>query len=318
VVVLRRGLVALGAVLLLAGCSARRWPDREQVGKGDRIVMKFSHAAAENTAKGQAARLLAALVKQRTAGKVEVQVYPNAGLYTEAEEIAALRDGTVQMIAPSMSELATVDPAWAVFDLPYLFADSAAAERLIAGNTGQQLYSNLRGQGLEPVAMWYDGLKQLTNAKHSVLLPDDLRGLRLSSDINLLMTGGVDGQENTATNIYAKRLYEVQPYMTVSNHRYQGYIVLLNGAFWNELPPPLRETVREALADTTQWVRENADRMNAEALAKIEASGHVLIHQQTPNERELWRHAMSPAFTALEERVGADFVQLAMKEASGQ
>lgn len=339
---MRRWVVFLTLLLVLSGCGVPRAKDNEQVSKDERIVIKFSHVVAENTPKGLAARRFAALVKERTGGLLEVQVFPNSSLYKDGEEFDALRRNEVQIIAPSLSKLAEIDPLWQVFDLPYLFTDLASVERVVAGSTGQRLYNNLRRRGMEPLAFWDNGFKVITNARRPLVHPGDIKGLRLriqpslvtrdsflalgaevsvrsfDSLYGVLAKGELDGQENTASNILSKRIHEVQPHMTITNHGYLGYVVLVNQDFWNGLAPELRETLREAMSDVTQWVRENAGPMNDEALERIRASSKVTIREQTEEEREQWRSAMQPAYEWAEERLGAEAVRTAIREAQGK
>lgn len=328
--------------VLLGACGSYRYPDHEQVSPAERTVLKFSHVVAENTPKGLGARRFAATVKQRTAGHVEVQVFPNSQLFGDGEEMTALRSGAVQIIAPSTSKLADLDPMWQVFDLPYLFRDEQDVDRLVAGPTGQQLYANLRRQGFEPIAFWHGGFKHVTNSRTSLLLPGSVAGLRfriqpspvmrdafqgMGAEVSILTFDAlygaladkrIDGQENSPTNIVSKRIHEVQGYMTVTNHGYQGYVILVDQAFWNKLPPEMRETLRETMSDATQWVRDNAPVLNEEAMERIRATGKVIIHTQTANERELWRTAMQGAYRRTEERLGTEVVQQAVREAWGR
>ncbi|HYF95359.1 MAG TPA: DctP family TRAP transporter solute-binding subunit [Symbiobacteriaceae bacterium] len=330
-------LVLLG--LTLTACGGPVAADYEQVSPDDRIVVKFSHVVAENTPKGQAARRFAALVKERTGGKVEVQVFANSQLYRDGEELDALRSNSVQFVAPSLSKLGDIDPLWQVFDLPYLFPDPAAPERLIAGSTGQKLYGNLRRQGLEPVAFWLNGFKVITSARGPVMVPEDVRGLRfriqpslvtrdaltaLSAEVSIqsfdslygaLANGEVDAQENTPTNILSKRVYEVQPYMTLTNHSYLGYVVITNQKFWNGLTPEMREAFREAMSETTQWVRESAELLNEQALNQIRFYGKVDIYQPTLAQLEAWKSAMNIAYRRAEDRLGVETIRTVIEEA---
>lgn len=339
---MRRWLVLLTSALILVSCGVPRARDYEQVSKDERIVIKFSHVVAENTPKGLAARRFATAVKKRTGGLVEVQVFPNSSLYKDGEEFDALRRNEIQIIAPSLSKLADIDPLWQVFDLPYLFTDLASVERIIAGSTGQRLYDTLRRKEMEPIAFWDNGFKVITNAERPLVRPHDVEGLRLriqpspvtrdsfvalgalvsvrsfDSLYGVLAKRELDGQENTASNILSKRIHEVQPYMTISNHGYLGYVVLVNQDFWNSLAPELRETLREAMTDVTQWVRENAGPMNDEALERIRASGEVKIYRQTQEERKEWRAAMDLAYQRAEERLGEEAVRTAVQEAEGK
>lgn len=305
-------------------------------------MIKFSHVVAENTPKGIAARRFATLVKQRTEGKVEVQVFPNSQLFRDGEELAALRRNEVQLIAPTFSKLGEVDPLWLVLDLPYLFPDREGVQRVLRGQTGRMLEVSLRRHGMEAVAYWENGFKVITNARGPVVQPHDLKGLKLriqpstvtreafiavgadpsvqpfDSVYGVLSSGNLDGQENVPSNITSKRLHELQPFMTVANHSYLGYAVITNQRFWSSLTPEIRSVLEDAMAEVTMWVAENADRMNEEALERIRAGGRVQIHIQTPQEAQQWRAAMEPAYKWAEERMSAEAVLTAVKEARGR
>lgn len=323
-----RSLAALSAIAALAalglagtGCNRPQAVDNEQWAPEERIVIKFSHVVAENTPKGLAARRFASLVREKTGGRVEVQVFPNGQLVGDGEvEMAALLDGRVHLIAPSTGKLAELIPAWQLFDLPYAFPDQAAVVSAMEGPIGEKLFRLLRRRGFLGLTMWDNGWKQMTSSRRPLVWPEDFAGQKFrvqpsrilseqfravgaegvpvafDQTFRALEIGQVDGQENTPSNIYSKKFHEVQRYMTISNHGYLGYVVMTNAAFWENLPPDVRGPLEEALAETTQWVRQNAYRINAADLERIRASGHVQIHVQTPEERAVWEEAFQPVY----------------------
>lgn len=330
-----RGLaVVLAAVLLLGALSgcARRALDLEQVGPDDKIVVKFSHVTAENTPKGLAARRFAALVKERSGGRVEVQVFPNGQLYNDDEEMAALERGNVQVIAPSISKLSGRFPQWQVFDLPYAFPDEHAVVRAMEGDIGRHLFSLIRSRRMLGLAMWDNGFKHMTNNRRPLIRPEDFRGLTFrvqpsrvlaaqfaavgASSVPIpfndvfaaLAQGRVDGQENTASNIRSKRFHEVQRYMTVSAHGYLGYAVITNASFWESLPVDVRAILEEGLAEATRWMRENAARINEIDLRLIRESGQVRVHVLTDEEKRAWMDAMDPVYDLFAEQIGPDLI----------
>lgn len=327
----RMGLVLVVALTLTAGCTARA-VDAEQYGPDEKIVIKFSHVVAAHTPKGLAARRFASLVAERTAGRVEVLVFPNAELFGDGEpEIRALLTGEVQMIAPSTAKLAEMMPQWQIFDLPYAFPDQQAVTRAMEGEVGERLFRELRRKGMLGLAMWDNGWKQMT-ADVELVYPVDFQGLRFrvqpsrmlaeqfrvlgatavplpfNETYRALETGAVDGQENTASNIFSKKFHLVQKHMTISNHGYLGYVVIANAEFWESLPPDVRTVIEECLAETTQWVRENARRLNTEDLDRIGASGSVIVHEQSEVERQAWEAALLPVYELYRREVDADLV----------
>ncbi len=204
--------------------------------RADEIVIKFSHVVAENTPKGRAALRFKQLVEERLPGQVKVEVYPNATLMDDEAVIDGLRSDTIQAAAPSLSLLEPYSKAYQVFDLPFLFNDSEAVDRFQKGPAGQRLLGAMHGVGIEGLCFIHSGMKQIS-ADVPLRTPADAKGRKFRiqpSDVigaqfealgalpvrapfskvfHLLQTGTVDGQENTWTNIYSQRFYEVQPYM---------------------------------------------------------------------------------------------------------
>lgn len=323
-------------LVLLAGCEKRAM-DWEQVSYEDRIVIKFSHVVAESTPKGQAANRFAALVKERTGGRVEVQVYPNAVLYKDGEEMEALAKGQVQIIAPATAKVAEKFPLWQIFDLPFLFSTEEEVHRLMDGEVGHQLMQMLEPHGIKALAMWDNGFKQITTTK-PVRRLEDFRGIRFRvmpgsrvlerqfrvlgaesvpygfEDVyKVLEEGRVQGTESPFSNIYSKRFYELQPYLTISDHGFLGYVVLMNGAFWESLPEDVQVIIEETMAEVTQWQREIASEQNATDLEAILATGKVKVWWLPAEERERWQQMMQPVYRDFENLGGRELLAKARR-----
>ncbi|HEX6923020.1 MAG TPA: DctP family TRAP transporter solute-binding subunit, partial [Bacillales bacterium] len=208
--------------------------DDEQKGLGDLIVIKFSHVVADNTPKGLAALHFKKLVEQQSGGRVRVQVFPNGILYSDKEAIHAVMGGDLQMAAPTFSKLSARFPKWQLLDLPFLFPDREAVRAFFDGEIGQLLFKPLETNNIKVMAIWHNGFKQMTSNKGPLIHPSDFQGQRfriMRSEVlaeqfhalgantkvipfnqvyHSLDTGIVDGQENTISNIYSKRFYQVQ------------------------------------------------------------------------------------------------------------
>ncbi len=315
-----------------AGCGTGRATDNEQWGSEEKIVIKFAHVVAENTPKGLAARRFADLVREKSKGRIQVEVFPNGQLVGDDEEIQALRTGQVHMIAPSTGKLAELFPVWQVFDLPYAFPDQESVVAAMEGPIGQKLFRTLQKQGLRGLVMWDNGWKQMTSSKRPLVLPSDFAGQRFrvqpsqvlfeqfkalgavgvavpfDQTFRSLETGQVDGQENTPSNIYWKKFHEVQRYMTVSNHGYLGYTVMTTDLFWKSLPEEVRLILTESLAETTAWVRVNAGRLNQQDLDRIKM-GRIDVRTQNDAERAAWKAAFRPVYDYFAREVDAELIQ---------
>ncbi|MBC7105748.1 MAG: TRAP transporter substrate-binding protein [Firmicutes bacterium] len=326
-------MLPVAATLLaftLTGCAARVG-DSEQVSPGEKLVLRFSHVVADDTPKGWAARRFAALVHERTGGRVEVQVFPNSTLYKDGEEMDALRSGAVHFIAPTTSKISRMFPEWQLFDLPYAFESAEQVHRAVDGALGERLYRQLEAEGLKPLAFWDNGFKQMTNSVRPLIWPGDFRGLTFRVQIDsplleaqfralgaeprplpfnevraALAAGAVDGQENTMSNTYSQEFYKEQRYMTVSNHGYMGYVVLTTASFWESLPPDIRRVLEETMAEVTYLEREKALAINRRDFEAMKGEGRLAIHLQTDEERASWRRALEPVYREFEARVGPE------------
>ncbi len=298
------------------------------------ILIKFPHVVAESTPKGQGAKLFEQLVEERLPGKVEVQVFPNASLMEDDPSMEALAFGDVQMIAPSLSKFDRLTKKYQVFDLPFMFDDTAALERFQASDTGRALLHEIEDKGYIGLAYWHNGVKQLS-ANKPLREPKDAAGLKFriqESDVleaqfealdanpqklpfsevyQALQTGTIDGQENTWANIYSQKFFEVQPYVTESNHGALDYILTVNADFWNGLPDDIRTELEKIVAEVTEVVNGKASAINDQAREKVLSSGKSEIFELTPEQRAAWRHAVEPVWAQFSDQIGPDVMKAA-------
>jgi C4-dicarboxylate-binding protein DctP len=302
------------------------------------IVIKFSHVVAENTPKGQGALKFKELAEARTKGRVKVEVYPNSQLFKDGEEMQMLQLGNVQMLAPSVSKFGPLGVrAFEVFDLPFIFDDEKDLHNVTQGRIGQQLFKMLESKGITGLAYWDNGFKQMSSNK-PLRTPADFRGQKIriqsskvldgqmralgatpqvmafSEVYQALQTGVVDGQENTWSNIYTQRFYEVQKYITVSNHGVIQYAVIVNKKFWDGLPADIRATLDGAMKDASKYANDIAKKENDDALEKIKASGKSQIITLTPDEKKAWKKAELKVHRENEGSIGKELIQEIYKD----
>ncbi|WP_047151395.1 DctP family TRAP transporter solute-binding subunit [Aneurinibacillus tyrosinisolvens] len=306
--------------------------DQEQAGLNKKVVIRFSHVVAENTPKGLAVNLFAKLVREKTNGMVEIRTYPNATLFDDATEFEALRQGQVEMIAPSISKLSARYPEWMVMDLPYAFMNERMVSEAMDGRLGQLLFQAIDDANVMGMALWDNGFKQMT-ANREIIKPSDFQNMKirimdspvLRSQFQVLgaqaesysfndlyrqlESGAVEGEENTLSNIYSKRLYQVQTHMTVSNHGYLGYTVLMNRDVWNKLSGSQQEAIRQAMEETTVWIRHYAKEMNNKALTELKKDKGLSIHYQTDAERQEWQKALLPVYNQYKNAIGETVIR---------
>src|ERR1700678_3710570 len=302
------------------------------------IVIKFSHVVAADTPKGKAAEKFKELAEKYTDGKVKVEVYPNSTLYKDKEELEALQLGAVQMLAPSNSKFGPIGVReFEVFDLPYILPDLATLRKVTDGELGAKLLKKLEPKGMTGLAYWDNGFKEMT-ANKKLITPDDYKGVKFrvqsskvleaqfralgavpqvmafSEVYQALQTGVVDGQENTASNIYTQKMHEVQKYATVTNHGYIGYVVVVNKKFWDGMPPDVREACVKAMKEATEYGNNQSAKENEDALAEIKKAGKTEIVALTADQDEAMRKAMMPVYKDVAARVGQPLIDEFLKE----
>ncbi len=323
---------ALAAAPLVLGLSSLHATPAQKP-----IVIQFSHVVTPDTAKGQAALRFKALAESRTGGRVRVEVYPNSTLYKDREELEALRLGTVQMLAPSLSKLAKLGGGdFEVFDLPFLFRDSAAVRAVVEGPVGASLLGKLQASGIKGLAYWDNGFKVFT-ANRPLQAVDDFKALKMRVQASRVLVeqmkalgsvpsvspmidvyqalkdGRLDGQENTPSNIYTQRLHEVQSHMTLSNHGYLAYAVIVNKLFWDRLPADIRSLLEGAMQDATRYANGIATAENTRALDQIRSAGRLTVYTPGAQELAAWRTALMPVYR--QSRDWIDPVTLAVIQA---
>jgi C4-dicarboxylate-binding protein DctP len=332
---MRKSILAAASVAALALAGSLMAP----VSAADSpIVLKFSHVVASDTPKGKAADKFKELAEKYTNGKVKVEIYPNSTLYKDKEELEALQLGAVQMLAPSNSKFGPIGiKEFEVFDLPYILPDLKTLRKVTDGPLGARLLKLLDSKGMTGLAYWDNGFKQMS-ANKKLVDPADYKGLKFriqsskvleaqfrtlgaipqvmafSEVYQALQTGVVDGQENTWSNIYTQKMNEVQKYMTVTNHGYIGYVVVVNKKFWDGLPPDIRDELTKAMKEATEYGNGASAQDNEEALEAIKKAGKSEIITLTPAQDEAMRKAMMPVYKDVASRVGQPLIDEFLKE----
>jgi len=292
------------------------------------LVIKFSHVVSPDTPKGKAAEKFKQLVEERSKKAILVEIYPNSKLYKDGDEMVALQEGAVQMIAPALGKLSQVGSRqFELFDLPFVFPNKETLYRAVDGELGKRLFSRLEPKGIVGLAFWDNGFKQMSantpmrkvtdftslrmRIQPSKVLDVQMNALGASSKAmafsevyGAMKEGVVDGSENPLSNIYTKKMHEVQKHITLSNHGYLGYAVISNKKFWDGLKDDQRSLISQAMKETTIYERSIAQQENEESLAKIRAANTTEIHVLTDAEREQWLDALAPVNAVFEGLVG--------------
>jgi C4-dicarboxylate-binding protein DctP len=304
--------------------------------QADPIIIKYSHVVAVDTPKGQAALKFKELAEKYLPGKVEVQVFPNSQLYGDGNEMEALLLGDVQIVAPALAKFGKYTKKLQVFDLPFLFDDIEAVDRFQRSPKGLELLNSMEDKGIIGLGFLHNGMKQLS-ANVPLRTPEDAKGLKfriMSSDVleaqfkdiganpqklafaevyQALQSGVVDGAENPWSNIYTKKFYEVQKYITESDHGVLDYMVVTNAKWWNGLPPDVRQGLAKAMTESIDYGNKIAMTEDQDYRAKVIEAKKAEVITLTKAQKAEWRKAMKPVWAQFEPEIGKDLIEAAQE-----
>jgi C4-dicarboxylate-binding protein DctP len=304
------------------------------------IVIKFSHVTnTDKHPKGIAASLLEKRVNEQMNGKACMQVFPNSTLYDDKKVLEAMLSGDVQLAAPSLSKFEKFTKKFRIFDLPFVFEDVAAVDRFQNSADGEKLLNSMKRRGLKGLAFWHNGMKQMS-ANRPLVMPEDAKGLKFrvqASDVLVaqfeqlgaspqkmsfkevyggLQTKVIDGQENTWSNIYGKKFFEVQDGVTETNHGILDYLLVTSSKWWDGLPDDVRTQLATIIKEVTAERNAESTKVNNANKQNVIDAGSV-VRTLTPEQRQAWVEAMKPVWKQFEKDIGADLMEAALKANKG-
>ena len=291
------------------------------------VVIKFSHVTnTDRHPKGIAASLLEKRVNEEMNGKACLEVYPNSTLYNDNKVLEAMLNGDVQLAAPSLSKFEKFTKKFRLFDLPFMFKNIDAVNEFQASTSGQAMKDSMRKRGLQGLAFWHNGMKQMS-ANVPLIKPTDAKGLKFrvqSSEVlvaqmkalggspqkmafsevyGALQQGVVDGQENTWSNIYGKKFFEVQDSITETNHGIIDYLVVTSVDWLNSLKADVRDPFLKILAEVTEERNKKAYQVNQKNRQSILDAGGT-IRTLNASELQAWVDTMKPVWSQFRGDVG--------------
>lgn len=323
------GLLATAAAAQDAAQGAAQCDEGE-------TVIKFSHVTnATNHPKGIAASMLQERVNAEMDGTACMEVYPNTTLYNDDQVLEAMLQGDVQLAAPSLSKFEAFTKEYRLFDLPFMFVNIEAVDAFQNSEAGKAMKDAMQRRGLQGLEFWHNGMKQFS-ANVPLLTPEDAAGLKFRvqpSDVlvaqmealnaspqpmafsevyGALQQGVVDGQENTWSNIYGQKFFEVQDGITETNHGVLDYLVVASVDWLDSLEDDTREQFLTILSEVTQERNAAVAEVDAEARqAILDAGGE--IRELDPEQRQQWVDAMKPVWEQFTDDVGQENIDAAQE-----
>ena len=325
--------VAVLAAMSVAANAANAESHSNGCDEGE-VVVKFSHVTnTDKHPKGIAAQLLMDRINAEMNGTMCMEVFPNSTLYKDEQVIEALLQGDVQLAAPSLSLFESITKSYRLFDLPFMFKNIAAVDAFQSSEVGQAMKNNMQRRGLQGLEFWHNGMKQIS-ANKPLVAPTDANGLKFRvqpSDVlvaqmealgaspqpmafsevyGALQTGVVDGQENTWSNIYGQKFFEVQDGVTETNHGIIDYMVVASVDFLDSLDPAVREQFLTILNEVTVERNGAVGAVDDAARQSILDAGGKIV-ELTPEQRQFWVDVMKPVWTQFAEEVGQENIDAA-------
>lgn len=318
---LKLAVAALGVALLATG---QAWAQDIK----PRLI-RFGYGLNEDSNQGRAVRFFAQEVERASGGKMKVRAIGAAALGSDVQMQQALIGGAQEMMVGSTATLVGITKEMAIWDTPFLFNNSAEADAVLDGPVGQKVMDKLQDKGLVGLVYWENGFRNLTNNKQPVTKLEDLNGIKLrvmqnnvfldsfkslganaiplpfSELFTALETRAVDGQENPYNTILSSKFYEVQKYLTVTNHVYSPWIVLASKKWWDGLSPAERKVLLDAAVKSRDFERKDTREEAAKALAELRAKG-MQINELSPAEANRMREKLTAVHASIADQVGRD------------
>jgi len=299
------------------------------------LVLKAGHAASTSNTGHKAFEFLGQELAEKTDGRIVVEIFPSSQLGSERELVESIQLGNVDMTFVSSAVLGNFNPQFFALDIPFMFKGRDGVYRVLDGEIGKNLLVSLEQVGIKGLGYWENGFRQLTNNKQIIRSPEDLEGMRMRTMENAvhieawrevganpaplafgelftaLQQGTFDAQEGPINLFYDMRFHEVQDYISLTNHVYSPWPVLINPDVYNRLSDEDKIILEEAITKTTEYQRDLAQKADEAAIA---AMPDITITELTPEEIEAFASRMNPVYEMVEERVGSEIIDAILTE----
>ena len=293
------------------------------------VTAKFAVTLPEKSHQGQGVAKFVELVKAKSNGEIDIKPYYSGALGNDVQVTSALQGGTIEFTVPQTTTLTGMVKAYEILDFPFLFKNSAQAEKVLDGPVGDKLLETLPAHGLVGLAYWENGFFNATNSKHPIAKVEDFEGLKFRSIqakitqetikalganpvplavpelYTALETRTIDGQGTPNAVIAALKLYEVQKYLSITRHSYGAFIPLASKAFWDKLTPEQQKILKDSAVEARAYQREVA-RSQGESAKKVMADHGMEINEVSDAEHDRMRERVQPVWQMFIPSVGQD------------
>ncbi|WPG36141.1 TRAP transporter substrate-binding protein [Variovorax sp. EBFNA2] len=292
-------------------------------------IVRFGYGLVDNSNQGRAVRLFAQEVEKASGGKMKVRGIGNASLGSDTQMQQALIGGAQEMMVGSTATLVGIVPEMAVWDTPFLFANVKEADAVLDGLVGEKVKAKLEPKGMVGLVYWENGFRNLTNSKRPVNKLEDMGDIKLrvmqnnvfldsfkalganavplpfSELFTALETRAVDGQENPFNTVVSSKFYEVQKYLTVTNHVYSPWIVTVSKKWWDTLSPAEKKVLQDAAVKSREFERKDTREEATKALAELRTKG-MQVNELPATEANRMREKLTSVNSGIAKSVGQE------------
>ncbi|MCM2339862.1 TRAP transporter substrate-binding protein [Rhodoferax sp.] len=328
---LRRTLIAAASVAVLSASFAAVAQDIKP------RLIRFGYGLNEQSNQGRAAKVFADEVAKLSGGKMKVRAIGAAALGPDNQMQQALIGGAQEMMVGSTATLVGITKEMALWDTPFLISNTKEADAMLDGPIGDKVRNKLPEKGLVGLVYWENGFRNLTNSKRAITKMEDMNGIKLrvmqnnvflssfqtlganaiplafSELFSALETKTVDGQENPFNTILSSKFYEVQKYMTVTNHVYSPWIVTASKKWWGQLSKDEQKVLMDAARVSRDFERKDTRDEAAKAMADLKTKG-MMINELSPAESARMRDKLTKVYATVAADVGMDLWNEAQAE----
>ena len=300
-------------------------------------LIRFGYGLNEQSNQGRAAKVFAEQVEKASGGKMKVRAIGAAALGPDNQMQQALIGGAQEMMVGSTATLVGITKEMAIWDTPFLIANTKEADAMLDGPIGEKIKAKLQDKGLVGLVYWENGFRNLTNSKRPITKMEDMNGIKLrvmqnnvflnsfqtlganaipmafSELFSALETHTVDGQENPLNTILSSKFYEVQKYMTVTNHVYSPWIVLVSKKWWDQLSKDEQKVLSDAAKVSRDFERKDTREEAARAMGDLKAKG-MQVNELSPAESARMRDKLTKVYASIGADVGMDLWNETQKE----
>lgn len=327
-------LVLFLALALVTGCGGGSQDGPAgteagaEAGDGPKIVCKVAHATATDHPYHTGLMKFDELLRERSNGRISLEIFPSAQLGSERETIEGVQMGTIDMTLVSTAPLSGFSDSFLLVDLPFIFTSREHAYEVLDGEIGQKMFADLEGKGIKGLVYFENGFRNITNSIKPIVHPEDLKGIKIRTMENpihidsfraiganptpiafgelftALQQKTVDAQENPLALIYASKFHEVQDYLSLTGHFYAPASLLMSEELWNSLSAEDQALIMECAHEAKDWQREQVRAMDEEVLESFKEGG-MIVSEVDPLE---WQKAMESVYEQWQDKIGKELI----------